>query len=189
MTDKNSSARRRKLLKTIAAGSGAVIAGKNLPDNWVRPVVDSVTLPAHAQTSTRTFFLINTITHMDNQLLDVTPEELIAQSEQGPLNWLVKTAEAQPPTQVFCIQVTGNDYTAQVQVFSNYYTGSGTVGDPLSALDSSCLMVQPLEFAVDDIVGSMANIRLSDGKKTLITTSVPEAPCNFMFECLGLDPN
>jgi len=42
---------RRKLLKTVAAGSGAIIAGKTLPENWTRPAVDSVILPAHAQTS------------------------------------------------------------------------------------------------------------------------------------------
>jgi len=45
------SGKRRKLLKSIAAGSGAVIAGKNLPESWTRPVVDAVLLPAHAQTS------------------------------------------------------------------------------------------------------------------------------------------
>jgi hypothetical protein len=53
MTDKKSNESRRKLLKSIAAGSGAVIAGKSLPENWTRPVVDSVMLPAHAQTSCR----------------------------------------------------------------------------------------------------------------------------------------
>ena len=42
---------RRKLLKSMAAGSGAVIAGKSLPESWSKPVVDSVMLPAHAQTS------------------------------------------------------------------------------------------------------------------------------------------
>lgn len=42
---------RRKLLRTIAAGSGAVIAGKSLPESWSRPVVDSVMLPAHAETT------------------------------------------------------------------------------------------------------------------------------------------
>jgi len=47
MSDQN----RRKLLKTIAAGSGAVITGKSLPESWKRPVVDAVLLPAHAQTS------------------------------------------------------------------------------------------------------------------------------------------
>jgi len=57
MTDKKSSESRRKLLKSIAAGSGAVIAGKSLPESWTRPVVNSVMLPAHAQTSgLRTYF-------------------------------------------------------------------------------------------------------------------------------------
>ena len=51
MTDKKSSESRRKLLKSIAAGSGAIIAGKSLPESWSKPVVDSVMLPAHAQTS------------------------------------------------------------------------------------------------------------------------------------------
>jgi hypothetical protein len=47
MSDKS----RRKLLKSLAAGSGAIVAGKSLPENWTKPVVDSVMLPAHAQTS------------------------------------------------------------------------------------------------------------------------------------------
>ena len=52
MTEKNKVAEnRRKLLKTVAAGGGAIIAGKSLPENWARPAVDSVMLPAHAQTS------------------------------------------------------------------------------------------------------------------------------------------
>ena len=51
MADKKSQESRRKLLKSIAAGSGAIVAGKSLPENWKRPVVDSVILPAHAQTS------------------------------------------------------------------------------------------------------------------------------------------
>ena len=42
---------RRKLLKSIAVGTGAVVAGKSLPDSWSRPVVDTVLLPSHAQTS------------------------------------------------------------------------------------------------------------------------------------------
>jgi len=51
MEDKKSIESRRKLLKSIAAGSGAIIAGKSLPENWTKPVVDSVILPVHAQTS------------------------------------------------------------------------------------------------------------------------------------------
>ena len=51
MTDENTSDSRRTLLKSIAAGSGVIISGKSLPENWTKPVVDSVLLPAHAQTS------------------------------------------------------------------------------------------------------------------------------------------
>lgn len=42
---------RRKLLKSVVAGGGAVTAAKMLPEQWARPVVDSVLLPSHAQTS------------------------------------------------------------------------------------------------------------------------------------------
>jgi hypothetical protein len=47
MSDKT----RRKLFKIIASSSGAVIAGKSIPESWSRPVIDAVILPAHAQTS------------------------------------------------------------------------------------------------------------------------------------------
>lgn len=53
MNDNKSNESRRKLLKSVAAGSGAIVAGKSLPESWSRPVVDSVMLPAHAQTSTK----------------------------------------------------------------------------------------------------------------------------------------
>ncbi len=42
---------RRKLLKSIAVGSGAVAAGSAIPKKWSKPLVDSVVLPAHAQTT------------------------------------------------------------------------------------------------------------------------------------------
>jgi len=51
VTDKKSNDSRRKLLKSIAAGSGAVVAGKSLPESWSKPVINSVMLPAHAETT------------------------------------------------------------------------------------------------------------------------------------------
>ncbi len=52
MTDNNKIVEnRRKLLKSVAAGGGAILAGRTLPEKWGRPVVDSVLLPAHAQAS------------------------------------------------------------------------------------------------------------------------------------------
>ena len=41
---------RRRLLQ-ILLGTGAIASGKLLPDEWIKPVVDIVALPAHAQTS------------------------------------------------------------------------------------------------------------------------------------------
>jgi hypothetical protein len=55
MKGKKSNESRRKLLKSIAAGSGAIVAGKSLPESWSKPVLDSVMLPAHAQTSNLTY--------------------------------------------------------------------------------------------------------------------------------------
>ena len=51
MPENKSSESRRKLLKSIAAGSGVVAAGKSLPELWRKPVVNSVMLPAHAATT------------------------------------------------------------------------------------------------------------------------------------------
>jgi hypothetical protein len=47
----NSPPSRRMLLRSLAVGGGAVVAGQSMPAQWARPVVDSVVLPAHAETS------------------------------------------------------------------------------------------------------------------------------------------
>ena len=49
----NNKKSRRNILKKLAVGG---IAGAALPTQWSRPVVDSVMLPAHAQTSDDTVF-------------------------------------------------------------------------------------------------------------------------------------
>lgn len=59
MTEKNFTEKRRKLLLSITAASGAVMTGKSLPESWTRPVVDSVMLPAHAQTSATMVYSAN----------------------------------------------------------------------------------------------------------------------------------
>jgi len=74
---------RRKLLRGVVAGGGAIMAGKTLPDNWSRPLVDSVVLPVHAQTS------INSFTGNTSQTA-VTPDSRVAQL----MNNMVSAAEA-----------------------------------------------------------------------------------------------
>ncbi len=51
MIDKKSNEGRRKILKSVLAGSGAVVTGKSLPESWSKPIVDAIMLPAHAETS------------------------------------------------------------------------------------------------------------------------------------------
>ena len=47
---KNKQKSRRRLIQFMVAG-GVVATAKSVPNSWSRPVVNSVTLPAHAQTS------------------------------------------------------------------------------------------------------------------------------------------
>ena len=42
---------RRKLLKVLAAGGGAVAASSLLPSQWIKPVIEVGYLPVHAQAS------------------------------------------------------------------------------------------------------------------------------------------
>jgi len=42
---------RRELLKTLTVASGAVIVSQVIPSNWIKPLVESGVLPAHAATS------------------------------------------------------------------------------------------------------------------------------------------
>ncbi|MGA8262579.1 MAG: hypothetical protein WB783_20395 [Arenicellales bacterium] len=48
--DSGSQSNRRRLLKSLAAGS-VLSTAKGVPGSWTRPVIESVVLPAHAQTS------------------------------------------------------------------------------------------------------------------------------------------
>lgn len=42
---------RREALKSIVVGGGAVAAIKTMPEQWAKPLVNSLIIPSHAQTS------------------------------------------------------------------------------------------------------------------------------------------
>ena len=48
---KRSKQTRRNILKSMAIGSGAVASAKAVPEQWTKPVLNSLILPAHGQTS------------------------------------------------------------------------------------------------------------------------------------------
>ena len=99
MTDKNKTIEnRRKLLKSVAAGGGAIIAGKTLPEKWTRPAVDSVMLPAHAQTSSGPFSgtLVAALSsdNMFAQAMDVMVPQANAQPNRDfDIDWCVEPGE------------------------------------------------------------------------------------------------
>ncbi len=49
--DQRKNGARRKILRNIVVGGGAMTAARAVPEHWSRPVVDSVVLPGHAATS------------------------------------------------------------------------------------------------------------------------------------------
>ena len=84
---------RRKLLKSVAAGGGAIIAGKTLPEKWTKPAVDAVMLPAHAQTSLLTY-------SGSGQQASIGSDSTFARA----LDSLVPQAHARPPYELsWCI--------------------------------------------------------------------------------------
>ncbi len=51
MSMKNTENNRRKLLKSAATGVGVFGAVKMMPESWSKPIVNAVSLPAHAETT------------------------------------------------------------------------------------------------------------------------------------------
>jgi hypothetical protein len=49
--NENKSGARRQIIKSVAVGGGVFATGSALPGSWVKPMLDTVVLPAHAQTS------------------------------------------------------------------------------------------------------------------------------------------
>ena len=55
-TCSSSGASRRAALKNIAAGAGVIAGSQALPERWLKPVVSSIVMPVHAQTSPSSAF-------------------------------------------------------------------------------------------------------------------------------------
>jgi len=128
MTDKISIKNRRKLLKSVLAGSGAIIVGKNLPESWSRPIVDSVILPVHAQTSriataneslqtqeqtqAPVFTAAGVISNTNVAQLSRSSETLLASIPMAVLDFLVAPAHAM---QIFVRTLSGKTIAIEVE--------------------------------------------------------------------------
>lgn len=129
--------KRRKALKKILAGSGTVVSAAAMQDKWAKPVIESVVLPAHAQTSVASYSVSVVALLERNKFLDFfvpTADAVQATITTGP-----PTTTAAPTTKNICINVVGVTAAVQVTVqgSSSLYTGNLTLPFGDSALTAS----------------------------------------------------
>jgi hypothetical protein len=172
---------RRKLLKSIAAGSGAVFAGNKLPESWSRPVVNSVLLPAHAQTSVYGYSLQQTIASVAPMESNLLLAALVNDAHAG--------ADVGSDNVAYCVDVDGQTWRAAIRrttgggcPIASWWVDGGTVGG--SALEMNASFCGPFDhppitFQVisRDDTEVIVEI-LEDGSPSPIT-SIPIGTCPF----------
>ena len=190
MTEKKRVAEnRRKLLKTVAAGGGAIIAGKSLPENWTRPAVDSVMLPAHALTSGGPY--------SGTLVATLDSDSMLARAVDG----LVSPAYADPPPEPiyevsWCI-TTVSETAADVQFLVTLSYGSGICSAELCSASNVPVGVRTNLPCVDacvsesdagewlDELGLVRAAKASASATSYVTLSGVRPGNSFRFEDTG----
>lgn len=105
---------RRRRLKQILAGGGMFVGAAAMQKEWSKPVIDSVILPVHAQTST--------LNGAFTAAADVS-------ADPGLLDMLVPTAHAAGYHLEICINVVNGVANVEVTVEWDWwlYSGSGAL--------------------------------------------------------------
>lgn len=156
---------RRKLLKSIAAGTGVVVAGKSLPDMWSRPVVESVLLPAHAQTSqislisgvlTTTTFVLSDLGRSNRSFASNNTDKT-----SNPFNFLIKEAHADDQTAEHLCD--GNLATGDITIMFDVPAGPlpKTVDVCIETNSSNsglCRQAQQTTMATDSTLGDLLDL-------------------------------
>lgn len=149
--------RRGALARMLAGGAAAGAAAASLPAAWTQPVVQSVLLPAHAQTS--------------GEDTEPEPEEVpedgnfafpdtLAQGG-GLLNWLISTARAQTTCVIAgCAALENGVVTIWVaDSCACCFSGSGNIGDSIGVTtsDSGCASCPIPTIEVVELTGPSDN--------------------------------
>ncbi|MCI5210116.1 MAG: twin-arginine translocation signal domain-containing protein [Candidatus Electrothrix sp. ATG2] len=118
---------RRKALKTLAIGAGALAGSTVLPERWVSPVIESIALPAHAQTSASTSVFC-------------TPAELtLAEGHSGTDEMIIEASGCiTPPQANIELELTLNGY--DVAVITDNKATDGTDDNKFLAVVSEALV-------------------------------------------------
>ena len=190
---------RRRALKS-ALLTGGIVAGSNvLPQKWARPVVDSVILPSHADTTDDSGNLAEgqptaapTVNYFFSSPLDTAQTDSLLKRTNSfaerALDIVVPTASAAPnATPVYvCLAITGNTFTGRVirepytNAFQDYNDLSGTVGVglPLTNPSEPCSStgITPPTMTVDQVTPTSCRCTFVDTNETIGVT-VQQGAC------------
>ncbi len=155
MSDIKPTDSRRKLLKSIAAGSGAVVAGKTLPESWSKPVVDSIILPAHAELTIETcppVTIPDIVVNCSDANFDSSTYYVIDDvSNECPAAVEIERPKESEPTilNIDMIHVQGDSGALQIQTIAEHLDGEYEC----SETDSSQI-TSPLPWAIESLSGA-----------------------------------
>jgi len=171
-----SNEKRRKLLKSIAAGSGAIVVGKNLPESWSKPVVNSVMLPAHAQTSDYSYSLQQALTSVPSESLFAS---LVADAHAGGGMYTPAFAD-------YCVDLFGQMWRAGIWLTTSescpvaVWWAEGTVGGGAVTMSNNfCggFMHPPVTFRVISRDASAVQVEILEDGSPNPVTSIPIGTC------------
>ena len=193
MKDKNSSESRRKLLKSIAAGSGAIVAGKSLPESWSRPVVDSVMLPAHAETSMRIFGADNEPL-MIGSIFESASDSMLTRLFDSAIEGLVPSAIAggkgiNPNSYSACAEVNGSNLETWFQLFDDMYLIGDYAGTlPLSGKGNFSLTVYGDEETCEPTDKIVVPVEVTDNGDSVTIAGLDENEGSITFPTIPACP-
>lgn len=163
--------RRGALTRMLAGGAAAGVTAASLPNAWTRPVVHSVLLPVHAQTTTE----------------ETGPEDgsfafpdTLGQSD-GLLNWLVPTAHAQTIcVAAGCAALEDGVVTVRVaDACGCCFSGTGGIGDSIKVTtsDSGCDACSIPDIEIVELTGAPRVLSIMIGD-TLVDLTETDDTCD-----------
>lgn len=193
--------RRRGALKRLALGGAAAGVTASLPATWTQPIVQSVLLPAHAQTSLGEiedgdFFAVSDLVQNVDRFGGAGAE---VASQSGWLDWLIPGAHAQtrPPECSFCgacARIRNGRVTLVVAGVSSdeddvCFEATGSIGETspfqqVAGPGGAC--TTPISVPIQSLEGTAPNrtLVLGAGSDILQMNEDPSRSCNCnAFEC------
>jgi hypothetical protein len=134
---KNTDRARRRLLQSLAAGGGAWASKVVLPEQWRRPVVDVLSLPAHAQTTGDVMNGTSTVEiEVDVVQADPLLDALVPQGLAAPLLFLGVTFEC-------CCNVTpdGDGYHADASFMATFGGTDDDISQDADTFNEDCILL------------------------------------------------